>query len=797
VIVHLFPRNSRFGPTFKLNAEHISSSSYLASLAHGQAQSSGSSRHSSVSHRGGASFDPRTQRISANVPGGSSYGNSPNASHTDSSDDSRDRDARLGDLDVKEVHLYLPIDLSNPTSPTLSELDIQKLVLVRNLFAFLVGQSLVATHKYPTTFQVFVQIANLLLEYGFSNMDASTFGEVANSSFTCYAEELGLLDVRESPQKAVEGLILGERMRSSLLWNESFTHAVGRYSDIQQVASPLISSLSPVAKQRVERAHMNLEKRLLRIHNQIADFDFPQVFSGIMNSRTVKEREIASFEHWKSGFNNTRRFFINHLKAKHKSWPPKRRRGAGASVPAMNRNILQGFYQDLTVVYDLMVDRKHPSSRLMIFGRNFPPHMDRRIEALRKVLQEYDQSGSPTYPVMPFDAPLLPRVAPNDDDVNNQPERVSKAELATLLKASYNQDTIDSKHPFSQLWMSYEFKSTAGKHIDQVANFRLGSWLFIYCVIQALPMLTVDAPNVIFKEGVEYFLSEPPRGRLHWSKEGQQWEWFRDPLTGVVTQLAKDSVDLSDEAMYKLSHCWTQGVIWEKEMTDMPGRLPGKPESRKASVQLRAAGQLPTPPTSEHRYSGASSSQGQYSAQQGPQHLSLQSLYMASQDSYAPTQSTGSQPHTPHQGSPQLMGLDPRSGSPVYVPHLQYQSSPEIGSSPDLVGVEHPPIMPGIQEEYPVAQPRVRRNHSPHSAYGGLGRHSNRESIFMSGLERLPLPAVSSPVTREQRSTRTASMTFDEILGPIPGQVSNPNSPKLQQERNKSRTRQSSRQSTR
>jgi len=698
-------------------------------------------------------------------------------------------------VDSKEVHLYLPIDLSNPNTPSLSELDIQKLILVRNLFAFLVGQSLIATPKYPTTFQVFVQIANLLLEYGFSNMDASTFGEVANTSFTAYADELGLTDVRESPLKAVEGLILGERMRSSKLWNEAFTHGVGRYSDIQNLALPMVSSLSPIAKQRIERAHMSLEKRLLRIHHQISNFDFPSIFSGIMNSRGAKEREVASFEQWKSGFQRTRGFLINYLKSKHKSWPPKRRRGAGASEPAMSRSVLQGLYSDLAVLYDLMVDRKHPSSRLMIFGRNFPPHMDRRIEALRKVLQEYDQSGSPTYPVMPFDAPRVPRLAPNDDDVTDDPERVSKSDLANLLKRSYNQDTHDEKHPFTQLWMTYEFRSTTGMTIDKIANFRLGSWLFIYCVIQALPMLTVDAPNVIFTEGVEYFLCEPPRGRLHWSKESQQWEWFRDPVTGVVTQLAKDTVDLSDEAMYKLSHCWTKGMIWEREMTDMPGRLRGKSDAQRKATIPQRTGQLPTPPASEHRYSGASS-HGQYTVQAAPQHMSLQSLYMSQQDSYS--QYGSSQPHTPHQNSPQLLASDYQSGSPVPYSQVPYHSSPEMGASPDPLGYEHLPVMPGIQEEIP--QPRARsssRNPSPHSLYGGLNRRNNRESIFMGGLERLPVPAASSPITREQRAARTASMTFDEILAPMPGQLSNPNSPKIPQERNKSRSRQSSRQVTR
>jgi len=614
---------------------------------------------------------------------------------------------------------------------------------------------------------VFSEIADLLAQYGFSNMDSSTFGEVANQSFNSYVEELGLLDMRQSADKTLQCLILGEKMRSALLWNEAFVHAAGRYRDIQALNSPLMKQLSSVAIQRVERANMDLEKRMMRINNQITSFDFPSVFSGLTNSRTAKEREIARFEQWKTAFTKTKSFMLTYLKDKHKSWPPRRPKGAGASIPALNRLALKSLYDDLAVLYDLIVDRRNTSSRIQIMGKNLPPALDRRIEALRKILTEYDQSGSPVYPVMPFDAPRLPRLSPGDEDATDDPKKVGKNELAQLLKSSYNKDTHDSKHPFSQLWQSFEFRTTNGMTIDKVANFRLGAFLFVYCVLQALPMVTVDAPGVRFSHDVAYFLCQPPRGRLHWSKEDQQLEWYRDPITGAVTQLAKESIALSVEAMYNLSHCWVRGRTWEKDLTVMPFRARQKSEAWNKTPPVSAGrdnAQWPSQPSSEissePRYS-ATSSQGHsqvhlaYGSHQG-------GMKSQAQDEYFQQPQSGSPHQQPYASSPTgNHGYEHFTQSPTSYAYSTNRA-PSNASSPDLMSLEAPPAMPGAYDMQ--ATPRAR-NPSPYA----LGRHDNRESILMMGLERLPVPAAQSPMPREQRNTRTVSVNFDDFLPAPPG----------------------------
>lgn len=122
------------------------------------------------------------------------------------------------ELSPHEIHMYLPLTLSTdgamPSTgsgePRHTSQDMELLIAVRNLFAFLLGQSLVATERSPTTFSMFLRISDMLKSYQFSNLDGSTFGEVANASFDSYVDELRLADVRSSREKTIEGIVLGE-----------------------------------------------------------------------------------------------------------------------------------------------------------------------------------------------------------------------------------------------------------------------------------------------------------------------------------------------------------------------------------------------------------------------------------------------------------------------------------------------------------------------------------------------------------------------------------------------------------
>lgn len=140
---------------------------------------------------------------------------------------------------------------------------------MRNLFAFLAGESLVSTRRAPTIFSVFIKISEALKQLGFSNADGSTFGEIATSSFDQYVNELGLADVRSSHEKTIEGIILGERMKNIRLYNEAFTHAAGKYNELLKLGDPKFKLISPITTNRLSRAVMDLEKRTASVRQAL------------------------------------------------------------------------------------------------------------------------------------------------------------------------------------------------------------------------------------------------------------------------------------------------------------------------------------------------------------------------------------------------------------------------------------------------------------------------------------------------------------------------------------------------
>jgi hypothetical protein len=613
-------------------------------------------------------------------------------------------------------------------------------------------------------------------------MDDSSFGEIPSASFSSYAEELGLMDMRGDCTKTVEGLLLGEKMRSALLWNEAFPHGTGMYDSLERASPDKFKQLSPVAVQRLERAHMDLSKRLMRINDRLTDFDYTNIFSGIMNSKQAPESEYAGFDQWKSAFMTTRRWMLAYLKGKHGAWPPKAKNKKGTlSLPALNRRVLQGLGGDLALLYDLVVDRRHPSSRIVSYGKNLPPHPDRRVEALRKVLHESDISSTPVSPVMPFDSPLLPRLEGDADP----DKKVGKNQLLFVLNTSYNQDVVAAKLPFAQLWQAFEHKSTSGMSLDRIANFRLGAWLFLYVVLQALPRVTIDAPGIRFYEGVQYFLCQPARGRLHWSREGAQKEWFRDPVTGAITSMQRDALDLSDDAIYQLSHCWRRGQAWEQELTVLPGANPPplplvtetRPDVHRPPVAVRQS----MPPQGFAQQQGAYPQQGYVAGSQAAdfsQHVSPP----FTQQPLVPSPAMYQQPFPPQQQLPfhpaphhaatlqPRQQLDPRIHAPLhhssYPPlpasHPRASSAPE---SPNPTAMQEPPVgMMGAGMM--VAEPGATATRPGGTGPYGTGRRGNRESVLTMGLERLPVPAMAlSPGgAASSPGGRVVSMTFEDIL---------------------------------
>ncbi|KAF4550723.1 Hypothetical protein D9617_16g015120 [Elsinoe fawcettii] len=588
--IHLFPKSSNKGPSFRIDSAVFSSSPKLTKKAFGKIYSEDADRTASMT-----SSPPRGRDISGNF--------------SVTSDGSRSTKTSLDDPH-REVHLWLDCGLNGKPAPVppkksldtpLSE-DAETLLGIRNLFAFLCGQSLVATDKRFTLFSIFMRIADLLQHYEFTNMDGSSFGETSTTSFDNYISELGLADVRKSAQKTVEMIVLGERMRSVALYNEAFTHAVGKYDEIQRANLGTYKMVSPTTQTRLQRAAMDLDKRVKTVEGMLENFDFPAIFAGIGNSKTSDEAKLVSFDAWKSSFVKTRSFLLSYYKSRWGSWPPKPNpKKNELKTAGLNRMVLRELYFDLAAVYDLLVDRNNLTNRtadgVMIEERSSDPP---RVRALRHLLSEYDRSTPPVKPPVPFDLPTLPDLRSTrpefgrdkKTDMKLLSKSLKSEEVVKLLASSHNKDALRS--PFVDAFLEYERSSAKGNNINQISDIRYGQWIFLYAVLQSLPFLVIDAPGVQHTDKVEYFLCEASRGGVPWAREIREHKYYAIAGGGGVVSLPSDVIENSVEGIYRRSHCW---VMAEKWSLDDPILNAAVHEQQQQHSAADGGAGLPPPPS--------------------------------------------------------------------------------------------------------------------------------------------------------------------------------------------------------
>ncbi|KAI1421070.1 hypothetical protein F5Y12DRAFT_787781 [Xylaria sp. FL1777] len=553
VLIYLDPKGSNGSPSFKVHSFVTDFSLVFADLIDAESASSPGERARSFIGRDSLSVSDATRRVQ-----------SPPLSPP------------ISDSQVSsEMRLYLPVSMSTPGHR--SETDMERLISIRNMFAFLTGQPLVATKSQPTLFAVFINISGLLKEFEFTNMDGSTFGDAVEMSFSFFIEQMALADVRQSREKTLESLILGERMRSMELYNEAFAHAVGKYAAMRDLNSPLWDQVSPSTRQRLERAHFDLVGRQHGINNRLEAFDFPALFSGTANSTSSAEFKDIKFQAWRKSFGRMRQFVLNYYKSSFGSWPPKARSKKNPFTESgLNRQVLKILYSDFCALYDLLVDRESLTTRMIDQSADdiSSDNRDPRCSAMRKMLSEFDQSSPPVLPPIPFDLPKLPdmtSVQENFYDLahKEQMKLVKKGlqeyQTILILNKAYDFDTATLRIPFLEQFKEFELKDAKGKTASEMADHRLGYWLFLYVVIQSLPMLVVDAPGLKYTEGVEYFLCQPPKGSPPWIEDAPavRKRWYEVAGGGGLVELSEDAVEFGIEGIYHRSHCWLSGKRWE------------------------------------------------------------------------------------------------------------------------------------------------------------------------------------------------------------------------------------------
>ena len=482
------------------------------------------------------------------------------------------------DPDRAELQLCLPQALRADLTAVHARLsvdDTHTLVTVRNLFAFLTGQPLVATSHHSSLFAILLGIADLLHRFHFTNLDGSTLGEDVTINFAKIVEDHRLSDVRASREKTVEAIVLGERMRYMPLYNEGFVHGVGKWEDLVQLNSSKLLLISSTTRKRMERSTIDLGHRLGTTRKRLNDMDFQTVFAGFANSTSSSESKIIDFKAWKASFLSIRQHVMRFYRQKYGDWPPRAKsKKNDFEESGLNRLALQDLYNDFASVYDTLVNRSSLTTRAadVASDHEIENSSDIQTSCIRRILGEYDVSAIPISPPIPYDVPNLPSLAPVRRDWSlldakkqkkENAKKLQDNEINLLLMQSYNRDAVTA-NPFLVAFMSFERRSAHNKSLNEIRDLRIGQWLLVYAVLQSLPLLVVDAPGIQYSKGVEYFLCQIPLGSAPWMHEShsRKQSWYNVAGGTGLVSLPSDVVEHGAEGVYQRSHCWQVAHKW-------------------------------------------------------------------------------------------------------------------------------------------------------------------------------------------------------------------------------------------
>ncbi|CZT06048.1 uncharacterized protein RAG0_11891 [Rhynchosporium agropyri] len=571
--VYLHPKSSGRGPQIKCHSLVVQLSQLLLDIIYDNsvpsASGSGRPRSPDFEGRDSLGIEDATRNLAVGGSGSSlnAMPQNPDNHPTSESDDSGGSLHSPTDV-PRDLHLYFPTGILSSDSQ-LSEQDVQSLVDARNFFAFFNGQPLISTRTRPSYYYIFMNVASALEKFDFSSQDGTTFGEEADRAFAFYRHDLRLTDIRGSRAKTVEGLVLGERMKCPELYSETFAHAVGKYVSITSLGMPIFQELSPSTKLQLQQSYRDLVKQQNAASLRLTDFNYPSIFSGVANSTSSEESKLIRFKNWKMNFVSMRRQVLAFYKKRYGYWPPK---AGGKDLiilqGGLNRLVLKQLYADLCALYDILVDRKAFTTRGVQAsedredGLNVSP----TTAALRKLLAEFDRSSPPVQPPIPYDTPKVPTILSIDptypalspkDQHKLSTRNLKEYEMLLLLAKSHNDDAL-SKNEFLEMYMAFEEKEGRGKNALELEEQRYGHWIFLYALIQSLPMLVTDAPTLQYTDGVEYFLCQMPANPRPWLEDGAQANrsWYNVAGGGGIVSLPSHMVDFSVEAVYGRSHCW-------------------------------------------------------------------------------------------------------------------------------------------------------------------------------------------------------------------------------------------------
>ncbi|KAI1372358.1 hypothetical protein F4677DRAFT_266251 [Hypoxylon crocopeplum] len=458
------------------------------------------------------------------------------------------------DTSLADADGQISYEMYFPTPPNMSKLEAHRhAITTRNVFALLYHASLVGLSLFQALSDLLARLATYM------PAEADNVGTILN-----YLSARGIDDARNDPETAVSMLAWSEtpEVRWEEGWCEAFVHCAGMYSRLESCAD--FKSVTPITRALLERACLETQLRVQAAEERIAEFSYGDIWPTAGPGARGAARDAAE---------RLRQFFINHYATIHGDWPPP---DAGARTAEgeemwLTRTMAKQMQKDFGALYDYLVNRdivwdesETRSSRKWMMvsesgNKSFDP--DTPDLPFTDMLIEFDNRMR--FPHIPHPYPLVPESIPpitshsasssrerskkdknNNNNKQGGDDRINERRAQLAYTEATNIYILGSDFTQSDLIESFvKFEKT--DQVGAVDPFvaRRGRWVLIYGVLQTLGSVSVDSPNVRYKDNVMYHLSPRFKGT-----KAPPWKGASAPAA---------------EARHELSHCWVAPRAWQ------------------------------------------------------------------------------------------------------------------------------------------------------------------------------------------------------------------------------------------
>lgn len=305
-------------------------------------------------------------------------------------------------------------------------------------------------------------------------------------------------------------------------WREAFVHCCGMYNQLQSM--PEYRDLSPETRLLLEHSHLELQDWVQRAESRLSDFRFDDVWP----ASTGTPSPI------RTSFDRCRHFLKRFYEAKYKSWPPHEQESSHGQW--LTRNTALDLQRDFGALYDFFVDRnvvwgitqsgeRHRS--MISKGSQAPLMVSNGDISLAKLFTQFDHKHK--FANIPHPYPLLPASASGMDIAKlQQPLFGSKTkalekrmvqEYSEASNAAVLGQQVVVTNGLVEAFIRFEKTDQLGD--ASLREARIGRWVLLYCVFQILSTISVDTPNLSFKD-VTYFLNPRLKGMPPWKSEASE-----------------------------------------------------------------------------------------------------------------------------------------------------------------------------------------------------------------------------------------------------------------------------------